>query len=73
MNNLCRNYISRYYICNNIDPYDDIIIKEQPYRNWKLIICITWTTCVNATTGGIGLLVNSREYSYLYNSEIISP
>ena len=53
--------------------HDEIILKEQPYGNWKLITCSSWKNSVNAATGGIGILVSSRAYSYLSNIEIISP
>ena len=52
--------------------HDDILIKEKPYGNWKLITC-SWKNSVNASIGGIDLLVNSRAYSSLSNIETISP
>ena len=39
--------------------HDDIIIKEQPYGNWKLITCSAWKSSVNSALG-IGILVSSR-------------
>ena len=39
----------------------DILIKEKPYGNWKLITCSAWKNSVNASIGGIGLLVNSKK------------
>ena len=53
--------------------HDDILIKEKPYGNWKLITFSAWKSIVNASIGGIGLLVNSRAYSSLSNIETISP
>ena len=53
--------------------HDDIIIKEQSNGYWKLITYSAWKNSVNAATGGIGILVSSRAYSYLSNIEIISP
>ena len=53
--------------------HDDILIKEKPYGNWKLITCSAWKNSVNASIGGIGLLVNSRAYSSISNIETISP
>ena len=53
--------------------HDDILIKEKPYGNWKLITCSAWKNSVNSSIGGIGLLVNSRAYSSLSNIETISP
>ena len=55
------------------DIHYDILIKEKPYSNWKLITCSTWKNSVNASIGGISLLVNSRAYSSLSNIETISP
>ena len=42
-------------IQEHIAIHEDILIKEKPYGNWKLITCSAWKNSVNASIGGIGL------------------
>ena len=53
--------------------HDDLVTKEQTYGKWKMITCSAWKNSVNASTGGIGMLVSSTAYNALGSVEKISP
>ena len=50
-----------------------MVTKEQTYGKWKMITCSAWKNSVNASTGGIGMLVSSTAYNALGSVEKISP
>ena len=35
-------------------------INEHNFGKWKLLTCSAWRNSMNSTTGGIGILINSR-------------
>ena len=57
-------YIQEYRIY-----HDDIIIKEEIHRNWKLITCSAWKNSINDSICRVGLLLNSRAFKSFLNIE----
>ena len=46
-------------------------IKESTFGKWKLLTCSAWRNTMNAATGGIGILVNSRAYNAISSVDMI--
>ena len=53
--------------------HDDIPIREQRFENWILLICSLWRNSINASNGGIGMLVNQCTYNTISSVEMITP
>ena len=53
--------------------HDELVTKEHEYGDWKLITCSAWKNSMNASTGGIGMLISSHAYNALNSVEKISP
>ena len=45
--------------------HNDISIKEYMHENWKLITSSAWNNSINATIGGVGIILNSHPYKVL--------
>ena len=52
--------------------HEELVTKEQTHGGWKLITCSAWKNTVNASTGGIGMLVSPNAYNALASVEKIS-
>ena len=52
--------------------HDENVIKEHDYGTWKLITCSDWRNSINASTCGIGFLVNKQAYSAITDIEKIT-
>ena len=53
--------------------HEDLVTKEQTHGKWKLITCSAWKNSVNASIGGIGMLLSTTAYNALGSVEKISP
>ena len=53
--------------------HPNIDIKEHNFGKWILITCSAWKNSMNAATGGIGILLNSRAYDKITSVEKINP
>ena len=53
--------------------HEDIPIKEQTFGKWILLTCSAWKNSINASNGGIGILVNLQTYNTIANVEMITP
>ena len=53
--------------------HDDLVTKEHDFGNWKLITCSAWKNSMNASTGGVAMLISPQAYNALSSVEKISP
>ena len=54
--------------------HDDILIKEHDVgKGWKLITSSAWKNSVNASIGGIAMLLSPDTYQAMNSIESISP
>ena len=53
--------------------HDETPIREQRFENWIILTCSAWRNSINASNGGIGMLVNQSTYNTISGIEMITP
>ena len=53
--------------------HDDIPIRYQRFENWILLTCSAWRNSINASNGGMEMLVNQSTYNTISSVEMITP